>query len=78
MKIYYFNDQPNDVSVRIIDATFKSGDSAKNHILKSKEGKVFDVIIPFDSAVFVKNWGGQVLLSYLDPAALGALLQSQD
>lgn len=74
MKVFYFNDERKEVTVRIQDATWDytyQTDNSKNfHRLKAAEGREFDLVIPDGKVLWIKKWPDIVMLSYADPAAL--------
>jgi hypothetical protein len=72
MKIYYFNDEKQPVTIQVNgqlrpSATNKYGDPQIEYFtLKPLEARVFDVDAPEGSIPYVKRWESRmVLLSYL-------------
>jgi hypothetical protein len=72
MKVYYFNDQRKEITVKIHDSSFDPDeDNSKHyHRLKSCEGRLFDLAIPVDSAIYIKSWPDMVMISYIETSAL--------
>ncbi len=80
MKVYYYNDEQKEITVRIMDLTYdhtftKNDNSNTYHRLQSCEGRVFDLSIPEGSALYVKKWPGMVMLSYLEQSVLEQFAQ---
>lgn len=80
MQVYYMNDEKEEITVKIMDDTFdptytKSDNSHTYHRLKPCEARVFDIVCPEGSVLYVKKWIGMVMLSYLDQSALEQLSQ---
>jgi hypothetical protein len=65
--IFYLNDEPQDVSIKVLDNRFDpvtcTGDVLT--VLKSTEGRVFELDIPDDSIIYVKKWKTMALISYI-------------
>jgi len=75
MKVYYLNDEQKEMTVRVLDLTYdhtytKSDNRETYHKLKPAEGKLFEVVIPEGSCLWVKKWPGMVMLSYYGGSAL--------
>jgi len=66
MKIYYNNDERQDVVVRVMDGrydvTTATGDSFTT--LKPFECKEFDVQIPEGAILYIKKWPKMVMFSF--------------
>ena len=80
MKVYYLNDEQKEITLRILDATYdhtytKSDNSNTYHRLRPAEGRVFEVILPEGTSLWIKKWPGMVMLSYVDDSALAQLDQ---
>lgn len=69
MKVYYLNDEPHEITVRILDTRFDpytgKGDIYVN--LQPAEGRLFEVYLPEDSVLWVKKWVRAVMISYTYP-----------
>lgn len=72
MKIYYLNDEQKEMTVKILDATYDPamGTGITYYTLQSCEGRVFDVVVPANSSLYVKKWVSMVMISYIDLAGL--------
>lgn len=79
MRIYYLNDEQREMRVRILDASYDpvtcTGDTYVT--LQPCEGRLFHVMLPADSVIYVKKWPNLVMISYIDRAAVAQLEQSQ-
>lgn len=77
MKVFYLNDERTDVTVKVMDDTWDNtyqDDNAKNFCrLQPAEGRVFEIVCPEGSVLWVKKWPSMVMISYIDPAGLSQL-----
>ena len=69
MKLYYLNDERQEVVVRVMDTrwdpvTFK-GDTFTT--LKACEGREFDIQVPEGAMLYIKKWPTMVMLSFYYP-----------
>jgi hypothetical protein len=65
MLIYYMNDEPNPIQVRIMDARYDpcEGKGDFYFTLNKAEGQTFEVLIPEGHTLYIKKWKGLVMLS---------------
>lgn len=74
MKLYYFNDEKQHVTVKVMDLSYDyvNIDANSNNLcqLGPAEGRTFDLTIPDGSILWIKKWPGIVMLSYVFPSAL--------
>jgi hypothetical protein len=80
MKVYYMNDEQEDTIVRVMDDTYdhtftKTNNNQSYQRLGAQEARVFEVVCPEGSVLYVKKWKGMVMLSYLAQSALENLSQ---
>jgi hypothetical protein len=77
MKIFYFNDEQKDVTVRVLDDRFDpmTGEGDIYTTLSPASGQVFEVQAPAGSVLYVKKWKDLVLISYIDQLGLAQLEQ---
>ena len=67
MKLFYLNDEPNEISVKIMDTRYNpsTGDGDYFFRLKPAEGQLFEVLLPDNSIPYIKKWKGIVMISYI-------------
>jgi hypothetical protein len=74
MKLFYLNDEKQDVIVKVMDQTWDytyNSSNAKNLCtLKPAEGRMFDLVIPDGAILWIKKWSAVVMLSYVESSAL--------
>ena len=68
MKMCYFNDEKNKITVKVLDT---QGDAY--YTLEPARMGVYEVDMPEDSVPFIKKWMGMVMLSYTKSDNLDAL-----
>ena len=71
-KIFYMNDEPKDMVVRILDEKYDpvtcQGDTYVT--LQPCESRVFEVHMPADHILYVKRWDYMVLISSISLSSL--------
>lgn len=66
MKIYYFNDESQSVTIRLIGPVPEVANTFIT--LAPQEGKEFEIAAPERAIPFVKRWDNRtILLSYMVP-----------
>lgn len=78
MKLYYLNDEPNPISVRVMDSRYDPATATGDifTVLQKAEGKEFEVLMPDNHVLWIKKWKGMVMLSSFEVSVLADLVQA--
>ena len=73
MRVFYLNDERQEITVKVMDDTwddtYSSDNSQHYHRLKPGEGRMFELACPSNSITWIKKWPDMVMISYSDSFA---------
>lgn len=72
MLVYYFNDEPNTIQVRVMDSRWDPVKCEGDYYftLGKAQGNTFEVLIPEGYTLYIKKWKGMVMLTTVSLSVL--------